>query len=77
MENRTWGKVEVEKLIQDQRKQGNYQIAMEIKKSIKDQDKELVKYEAQFVNYSIMIVTALAGYIARRATAKFLEEHFA
>jgi len=46
MENRTWGKVEIEKLIQEQRQQGNYQIAMEIKKSIKDQDKELVKYEA-------------------------------
>lgn len=73
METRTFGKAEIEQLIEDQRKQGNYQIAQEIKRSISKQDKELVKYETQFAYYGMMIITSIVGYLARKATAKYLE----
>jgi hypothetical protein len=78
MENQqTWGKAEVEALIQKEKDSGNYMLAQEIKMTIKKQDPELVIHEHRLINYGIMIFTALAGYLARKSTTSFLEKHFA
>ena len=39
----TWGKKEVEKILEDLRLKGEYQTRSEIKRTIREQDKDLVK----------------------------------
>lgn len=67
--HKTWGKAEVETIIKEQREKGNHDVAQEIKRTIKNQEKELISYEVSMINTSIMLITALAGYLARKATA--------
>jgi hypothetical protein len=71
-----WGKKEVDMILEELRQKGEYKMRAEIKKEIKDQDKELVKIHSQFFYVGLMVVTSLFGMIARRATTKFLVQHF-
>ena len=63
-------------LLSDLRSKGQYEMRQEILRMIKKQDKELVPYESQMVTGALMCITALIGYIARRATANWLEKTF-
>ncbi len=71
-----WGKKEVEKILEELRLKGEYQTRSEIKRTIRDQDKDLVKMHSQFVFIGIMCITSLVGMFARRITTKLLTEHF-
>ena len=48
----------------------------DILKTIKEQDKELLPYENQMVSLSIMIIGALAGYMAKKYAVGLLERTF-
>ena len=71
-----WGKKEVDQLLHDLKDKGDYDTRREIILKIKEQDKELVAHEAFMVNTSIMFITALFGYIARKATSRMLDKYF-
>lgn len=63
-------------LLSDLRSKGQYEMRQEILRMIKKQDRELVPYETQMVTGALMCITALIGYIARRATTNWLERTF-
>ncbi len=71
-----WGKKEVDQILEELRLKGDYQTRAEIKKEIREQDKDLVKIHSQFVYIGIMCITSLVGMIARRMTTKLLVQHF-
>ncbi len=73
----TWGRHEVEAMLDDLRSRGEYKTRQEILRTIKAQEVELVQYESQMANTSILIITMLAGYAAKLLTQRLLEKAFA
>lgn len=72
----SWGKKEVDQILEDLRAKGDYKTRAEIKQVIREQDKELVKISANFVYLGIMCVTSIVGMVARKMTMNYLTQHF-
>ena len=77
MDQGNWGKKEIQQILDDLELKGEISTAREIKRKIRDEEPELSKMERQLINLTFMCFGVCVSMIARRMTARLLENAFA